>query len=242
MHPLNLCIGEADAASDLGVVINEKSPVTKIIHGGKPVVETSKGSVEADFVVLAGNAYHFLEPKLRGAVLPVKSFIIGSEPLSTELVNRINPQDLAVCDPNYILEYFRLSADKRLLFGRRFPYFGDNPDIIKKALIPKMLQVYPILKNTEFEFGWGGTIGVTVNRVPQLGRISDNVFYSQGYSGHGVNVTHLAGQIMADIVGGTAERFDVFSKIKPVIFPGQHLFRNQLVSLGMLYYRLIDAL
>ena len=242
LHPLNLCIGEADAASDLGVVINEKSPVTKIIHGAKPVVETSQGSVEADFVVLAGNAYHFLEPKLRGAVLPVKSFIIGSEPLSTELVNRINPQDLAVCDPNYILEYFRLSADKRLLFGRRFPYFGDNPDIIKKALIPKMLQVYPILKNTEFEFGWGGTIGVTVNRVPQLGRISDNVFYSQGYSGHGVNVTHLAGQIMADIVGGTAERFDVFSKIKPVIFPGQHLFRNQLVSLGMLYYRLIDAL
>ena len=242
LHPLNLCIGEAYAARALGAVISEKSPVIKITHGVKPVVETQHGSVEADFVVLAGNAYHFIEPKLRGAVLPVKSFIIGSEPLSSEVVNKINPQDLAVCDPNYILEYFRLSADKRLLFGRRFPYFGDNPEIIKNALIPKMLKVYPELKNTNFEFGWGGTIGVTVNRVPQLGRISDNIFYSQGYSGHGVNVTHLAGQIMADIVGGTAERFDVFSKIKPIIFPGQHLFRNQLVSLGMLYYRLIDAL
>ena len=242
LHPLNLCIGEADAARALGAVISEKSPVIKITHGVKPVVETQHVSVKADFVVLAGNAYHFIEPKLRGAVLPVKSFIIGSEPLSSEVVNKINPQDLAVCDPNYILEYFRLSADKRLLFGRRFPYFGDNPEIIKNALIPKMLKVYPELKNTNFEFGWGGTIGVTVNRVPQLGRISDNIFYSQGYSGHGVNVTHLAGQIMADIVVGTAERFDVFSKIKPIIFPGQHLFRNQLVSLGMLYYRLIDAL
>ena len=117
MHPLNLCIGEADAARALGAVISEKSPVIKITHGVKPVVETQHGSVEADFVVLAGNAYHFIEPKLRGAVLPVKSFIIGSEPLSSEVVNKINPQDLAVCDPNYILEYFRLSADKRLLFG-----------------------------------------------------------------------------------------------------------------------------
>ena len=196
----------------------------------------------ADFVVLAGNAYHFLERKLRGILFPVNSFIIGSEPLSKEIVNQVNPHDLAVCDPNYILEYFRLSADKRLLFGGRFTYFGNDPEIIKKNLIPRMLKIYPQLTAIKFDFGWGGTIGVTANRVPQMGRLASNIIYSQGYSGHGVNVTHLAGQIMADTVAGTLERFDIFANIKPTWIPGQHLFRNQMVALGMAYYKMVDRL
>jgi gamma-glutamylputrescine oxidase len=242
VHPLNLCIGEAAAAVSLGTTIYEQSPVLEIKRGEKAVVITEKGSVTADFVVLAGNAYHFLEPKLRGILFPVNSFIIGSEPLSDVLVNEINPQDLAVCDPNYILEYFRLSADKRLLFGRRFTYFGSDSEVIKQNLIPKMLKIYPQLANTKFDYGWGGTIGVSANRVPQMGRLAPNIIYSQGYSGHGVNVTHLAGQIMADTVCGTLERFDVFAKIKPLWIPGQHLFRNQMVALGMMYYKLVDLL
>jgi glycine/D-amino acid oxidase-like deaminating enzyme len=149
---------------------------------------------------------------------------------------------VAVCDPNYILTYFRLSADKRMLFGGRFNYFGSDPEVIKRNLVPRLIKLYPQLANTKFDFGWGGTIGVTANRVPQMGKLAPNIIYSQGYSGHGVNVTHLAGQIMADTVGGTLERFDVFAKIKPPWIPGQHLFRNQMVSLGMLYYKLIDSL
>jgi glycine/D-amino acid oxidase-like deaminating enzyme len=242
VHPLNLCIGEAHAAVSLGTTIYENSPVTEIKRGTKAKVMTDNGSVNADFVVLAGNAYHFLEQKLRGILFPVNSFIIGSEPLSEEVVNEINPHDLAVCDPNYILEYFRLSADKRLLFGGRFTYFGNDPEIIKKNLIPRMLKIYPQLTSTKFDFGWGGTIGVTANRVPQMGRLAPNIIYSQGYSGHGVNVTHLAGQIMADTVAGTLDRFDIFADIKPVWIPGQHLFRNQMVSLGMMYYKLVDRL
>ena len=240
VHPLNLCIGEARAAVSLGATIYENSPVTEIKRGIKATVVTKSGSVTADFVVLAGNAYHFLERKLRGILFPVNSFIIGSEPLSEKIVSQINPNDLAVCDPNYILEYFRLSADKRLLFGGRFTYFGSDPEIIKKNLIPRMLKIYPQLKSIKFDFGWGGTIGVTANRVPQMGRLAPNIIYSQGYSGHGVNVTHLAGQIMADTVGGTLERFDIFAKIKPTWIPGQHLFRNQMVALGMAYYKMVD--
>jgi gamma-glutamylputrescine oxidase len=242
VHPLNLCIGEAAAAVSLGTTIYEQSPVLEIKRGEKAVVITEKGSVTADFVVLAGNAYHFLEPKLRGILFPVNSFIIGSEPLSDALVSEINPQDLAVCDPNYILEYFRLSADKRLLFGGRFTYFGSDSEVIKQNLIPKMLKIYPQLANTKFDYGWGGTLGVSANRVPQMGKLAPNIIYSQGYSGHGVNVTHLAGQIMADTVCGTLERFDVFAKIKPLWIPGQHLFRNQMVALGMMYYKLVDLL
>ncbi|MGB0668929.1 MAG: NAD(P)/FAD-dependent oxidoreductase [Porticoccaceae bacterium] len=242
LHPLNLCAGEAAAAASLGATIYEQSPVLRIERGARARVVTEQGSVSADFVVLAGNAYHFIEPKLRGIMFPVNSFIIASEPLSPELVDQINPRDLALCDPNYILEYFRLSADKRLLFGRRFTYFGSDPEVIKRNLIPHVLKKYPQLANTKFDFGWGGTIGVPINRVPQMGRLASNIIYSQGYSGHGVNVTHLAGQILADTVAGTLERFDIFANIKPVTIPGQHLFRNQMVALGMLYYKLVDSL
>ena len=242
LHPLNLCIGEARAAVSLGATVYENSPALKIQHGDKPMVVTDEGTVTADSVVLAGNAYHFIEPKLRGHMFPVNSFIMATEPLSDNIVSVINPQDLAVCDPNFVLEYFRLRADKRLLFGGRCNYFGSDTEKIKKHLKPKLHRIYPQLKKTSIAYAWGGTIGVPINRVPQLGKLSANVFYSQGYSGHGVNVTHLAGKILADSVAGTMEQFDMFANIDPVIVPGAHTFRNQMVALGMLYYRIKDRL
>ncbi len=242
LHPLNLCTGEARAATSLGADIYEHSQVLRIERGSQAKVITEQGSVAADLVVIAGNAYHFLERKLRGILFPVNSFIIATEPLSNAMVSAINPQDLAVCDPNFVLEYFRLSADKRLLFGGRCNYFGNDPEVIMCNLQPRLLKIYPQLKNTKIDYAWGGTIGVTLNRVPRLGRVAPNIYYSQGYSGHGVNVTHLAGQIMADAVSGTLERFDMFANIKPVIVPGAHLFSKQMVALGMLYYQLKDRL
>ncbi len=242
LHPLNLCIGEAQAAVALGATIYEQSPVLRIEEGSKAKVITTHGSVTADFVVLAGNAYHFIEPRLKGHLFPVNSFIVATEPLTPDQVANINPHDLAVCDPNFVLEYFRLSADKRLLFGGRFNYFGDDPETIQQFMIPKLLRVFPQLQGIRIEHTWTGTIGVTVNRVPQLGRLADNILYAQGYSGHGVNVTHLAGQIIADAVAGTLERFDVFANIPHVVVPGAQLFRKPMVSLGMLYYRIKDSL
>ena len=242
LHPLNLCIGEANAAVSLGATIYEQSPVVNIEKGSRPKVVTENGSVTADFVIIAGNAYHSLERKLRGIIFPVNSFITATEPLSEDLVNSVNPKDLAVCDPNYVLEYFRLSADKRLLFGGRCNYFGDDPDVIKSNLRPRMLKIYPQLADVKLDFAWGGTIAVPINRVPQIGRITPNVFYSQGYSGHGVNVTHVAGQIMADAVAGTFERFDLFSRLKPFPIPGAYHFSKPMVSLGMLYYQIKDKL
>jgi len=242
LHPLNLCLGEARAAASLGVVISEQSSVVSIERGNRPKVVTTQGSVTADSVVLAGNAYHLIEPTLRNHLVPVNSFIIATEPLSTDQVEACNPRDLAVCDPNFVLEYYRLSADKRLLFGGRCNYFGTDPAHIKAMLRPKMLRIYPRLANVEIDYAWGGTIGVTANRVPQLGKLADNIYFSQGYSGHGVNVTHLAGQIMADAIGGTMERMDVFSAIKPLPIPGIRSLQKPLVSLGMLYYQLKDRL
>jgi len=151
LHPLNLCIGEAQAAVSLGATIYEQSPVINIEKGKRARVVTQQGSVTADFVVLAGNAYHALEKKLRDIMFPMNSFIIATEPLSDEMVAAINPQDFAVCDPNFVLEYFRLSADKRLLFGRRFNYFGLDPDVIKQNLRPRMLKIYPQLADVRID-------------------------------------------------------------------------------------------
>jgi glycine/D-amino acid oxidase-like deaminating enzyme len=242
LHPLNLCIGEARAAAGLGVSIFEDSEVLRIEHGVKAKVVTSQGSVTADFVVIAGNAYHLVEPQLRGIMFPVNSFIIATEPLTDEQVAAVNPRDLAICDPNFVLQYYRLSADKRFLFGARINYFGDDPAYISHHHLPLLLRLYPQLEGIKVDYAWGGTIGVPLNRVPRIGRVAANVLYAQGYSGHGVNVTHLAGEILADAVSGTLERFDVFAGIKSVRFPGSHALRKPLVALGIFYYQLRDKL
>ncbi len=242
LHPLNLCIGEARAATGLGVSIHEGSEVLRIEHGARPKVVTAEGSVIADSVVIAGNAYHLVEPKLRGIMFPVNSFIIATEPLTENQVASVNPHDLAICDPNFVLQYYRLSADKRFLFGARINTFGDDPAYIAKHHLPLLLRLYPQLEGIGVDYAWGGTIGVPLHRVPRIGRVAPNVFYSQGYSGHGVNVTHLAGEIMADTIAGTLERFDVFAGIKSTRFPGSHTFRKPLVALGVLYHQIRDKL
>jgi gamma-glutamylputrescine oxidase len=242
LHPLNLCLGEAQAAASLGVQFYEQSAAMHMDHGNAVRVFTAEGSVTANFVVMAGNAYQTLNNSLRSRIFPVRSYIIATEPLTDDQLDTINPHDFAVCDPNFVLEYFRLSADKRLLFGGRCNYFGEDSKAIAAQLKPRMLKVYPQLRDLRIDFAWGGTIAVPVNHVPQLGRIADNVFFSHAYSGHGVNVTHLAGEIMADVIGGTAEQFDVFSALRSTRIPGVAWFGNAMVSLGVIYYGLKDKL
>ena len=242
VHSLNLCIGEAKAAESLGTLIYEKSPVLRIEKYNKPKVYTSKGSVTANSLLLTGNAYHHFDKKMQNFIIPVNSFVIATEPLSNEIINKINPQDLAVCDPNYILEYFRLTGDKRLLFGTRLNYHGNDEDFIKTELRKKMLRIYPDLSNVKIDYGWTGKIAVTVNHIPQIGRLTSNIYYSQGYSGHGVNMTHLAGKLISEAISGTMERFDLFNSIRPVSIPGTYFLRRPLLSLGVMLYKIKDLL
>ena len=243
LHPLNLCIGEAKAASQLGVNIFEQSPVTNIRHGQRPRVETQHGYVDADSVVVAGNAYHALERKhLGGLTFPAGSYIIATEPLPAETLQSINPKDLAVCDLNEVVDYYRLSADGRLLYGGRCNYSGREPASIKASIRPRMLRIYPQLADARIDYEWGGTIGIVLNRIPLLGRIDKNIYHAQGYSGHGVNATHVAGEVIADAIGGTMERFDFFEETKHFRIPLGQWFGNQVIALGMLYYRLRDLL
>lgn len=243
LHPLNLCIGEARAAHRLGTEIFEQSPVTHISHGARPTVHTAEGQISADAVVLAGNAYSQLEPKhLSNLVFPAGSYIIATEPLPEALAKEINQEDVAVCDVNNVVDYYRLSADRRLLYGGACNYSGRDPRSIRAIIAPRMLKTYPQLRDVHIDYEWGGKIGIVLNRVPALGRIQDNVYYAQGYSGHGVNASHLMGEILADAVGGTLEQFDLFANIDHFRIPGSQWIGNQLIALGMLYYKLKDRL
>ncbi|MFQ5549238.1 MAG: NAD(P)/FAD-dependent oxidoreductase [Woeseia sp.] len=242
LHPLNLCIGEARAAEQNGARIFEQSPVTRVHHGDSPRIETTHGVLRANKVVLAGNAYlGRAEPKLFGRVIPAGTYIIATEPLSRDLADELLPQDMAACDQRIGLNYLRLSADKRLLFGGLCNYSGRKPKDITAILRPKMLRVFPQLEDTRIDYEWGGDIAISVNRIPQLGRIEGNTYFAHGYSGHGVAPTHIAGRMVADVIAGDGERFEVFERVRHLKLPGGKWFANPALALGMMYYRLKEA-
>ncbi len=243
LHPLNLCIGEALAAEQKGVRIFERSAVTRVRHGAKPVVETANGRVHANKVVLAGNAYlGRAEPKLFGKVIPAGSYVVATEPLGAERARELLPQDMAACDQRVGLDYFRLTSDHRLLFGGLCNYSGRDPKDISASLRPNMLKVFPQLEDVQIEYEWGGYIAISINRIPQLGRIKENTYYAQGYSGHGLAPSHMAGKVLADAIGGDFERFDVFARIGHLKLPGGKWFANPALALGMLYYRMKELI
>ena len=241
LHPLNLVTGEAKAASDRGVRIFEQSLVTEVVPGKRVVIRTAQGSVTADRAVLCGNAYVAgLNPVLAGKVLPAGSYLIATEPLAEDVWQRLLPQDMAVCDQNVALDYYRLSADKRLLFGGLCNYSGRDPDSIAGVLKPHLVKVFPELASVNIDYQWGGMIGIGANRYPQIGRLEPNLYYAQAYAGHGLNVTHMAARVIVEHIHGESERLDLFERIKHITFPGGPRFRSPLLAVGMLYHRLKD--
>lgn len=242
LHPLNLALGEAAAAAQLGAKLFENSAVTRIDYGPEVRVHTAQGSVRAKTLVLGCNAYlQGLNPHLSGKVLPAGSYIIATEPLTEAQAHALLPQNMAVCDQRVALDYYRLSADRRLLFGGACHYSGRDPQDIGAYMRPKMLDVFPHLKDVKIDYQWGGMIGIGANRLPQIGRLPDqpNVYYAQAYSGHGVNATHLAGKLLAEAISGQhSTGFDLFNQVPHITFPGGKYLRSPLLALGMLWHRL----
>lgn len=241
LHPLNLALGEAAAAQQLGVKLFEQSEVTRIDYGPQVNVHTALGNVRAKTLVLACNAYlNGLNPQLSGKVLPAGSYIIATEPLSAAQAASLLPQNMAVCDQRVTVDYFRLSADNRLLFGGACHYSGRDPQDIGAYMRPKMLKVFPQLAHVKIDYQWGGMIGIGANRLPQIGRLADqpNVYYAQAYAGHGLNATHLAGKLLAEAISGQQQgRFDLFAQVQHITFPGGKHLRSPLLALGMLWHR-----
>ncbi|WNW11889.1 FAD-binding oxidoreductase [Pseudomonas sp. DTU_2021_1001937_2_SI_NGA_ILE_001] len=243
IHPLNLALGEAAAVASLGGRIHEQSPATRIDRGPNPVVHTPLGQVRAKFVVVAGNAYlGNLVPELAAKSMPCGTQVITTEPLGDELARSLLPQDYCVEDCNYLLDYYRLTADKRLIFGGGVVYGARDPADIEAIIRPKLLKVFPQLQNVKIDYTWTGNFLLTLSRLPQVGRLGDNIYYSQGCSGHGVTYTHLAGKVLAEALRGQAERFDAFAGLPHYPFPGGRLFRVPFTALGASYYQLRDRL
>lgn len=241
LHPLNLVMGEARAAASLGARIFEDSDVIEITGGAQPFVRTSLARVKAKSVILAGSTDHaFQRGRLHGLTFPTGSYIIATEPLDEATVQAINPQDLAVADSNVVLDYFRLSADRRMLFGGRCNYSNRDPKDLSEALRPRLIEIFPQLGNAQIQFTWGGRIDIVLTRVPAIGRLEPNVYFMQGYCGHGVNATHIAAEIICDAIAGTMEKFDLFDSIRHIRMPVPRWVGNQMLALGMLYYRLRD--
>lgn len=245
LHPLNLALGEAAAAAALGVRLFEHSEVIRIEYGDGVKVHTEQGRVCARTLVLACNAYiNDLEPQLGGKVLPAGSYVIATEPLPEDQAQAVIPQNMALCDQRVALDYYRLSADRRLLFGGACHYSGRDPADIAAYMRPKMLKVFPQLEHTRIDYQWGGMIGIGANRLPQIGRFADrpNVYYAQAYSGHGLNATHLAGKLLAEAISGQqGGGFDLFDKVPHITFPGGKRLRSPMLALGMLWYRFKEA-
>ena len=244
IQPLNLCLGEAKVAQSLGANIFENSQVTNITYGDNPVVTTQKGSVKAGHVILCGNAYMGkLVPYLDARVLPATSCIIGTEPLSDEQLQQTMVRDVAVCDSRTALDYYRLSADKRLLFGGLSNYTGLEPTNAEAVMRNKMAKVFPSLKNVKIDYSWSGRMGISVRRMPQIGRLKNsNILYASGYSGHGVAPTHMTGRLLAEAVDGNTHRFDIMNKMFHLPWPGGKLLRRPSMAAGMMFYKIRDAL
>ncbi|NIB39427.1 FAD-binding oxidoreductase [Pseudomaricurvus alkylphenolicus] len=243
LHPLNFALGLGRACADAGVRIFENSRVVNYSDGSNPIVTTARGRVKAKFVVLGCNGYlGKLEPRMAGKIMPINNFVLATEPLSDELCRELIRDDTAVADSLFVINYWKLSGDNRLLFGGGENYTSRFPRDMKSFVRKYMLRVYPQLQNTRIDYAWGGTLAITLNRMPHFGRLSDNVFYAQGYSGHGVPTATMAGKLLAEAVAGTAERFDVMADYPTHTFPGGTLLRWPGLVAGMLYYSLRDKL
>lgn len=239
-HPLNLVRGQAFAAEKLGAKIFEDARVSKIDYETDSiVVDMDWGRVTADQIVVATNAYIGpLVPKLEAIILPVGSYIIATAPLTDEQARDILPGNHAVCDMRWDLDYFRLSADNRLLFGGVAAYSGRHPSNIAKKMRPKMLKVFPQLSNVAIDYEWGGYLGISKNRIPQVGCLEDRTYYAQAYSGHGLAASHVSARMIADAIGGDDGRLKVVQSVKHKPFFGKGFLKGPMVTAGMTMMRL----
>lgn len=243
-HPLNFALGLADACAQMDGQLYDHSPALGYEEkGGKVIIKTDNAVVTAGQLILACNGHlGNLEPRLAGKIMPINNFVVTTEPLGEERARKINRDEIAVADSKFVLDYFRTTPDHRLLFGGGENYTARFPKDIATFVRKYMLRVYPDLKDVKIDYAWGGTLAITMNRLPHFGRLGPNIYYAQGYSGHGVALANFTGKLLAEAISGTSEKFDVFAKLPTIPFPGGQYLRGPLMTLGMLYYVMRDKL
>ncbi|SEL87340.1 gamma-glutamylputrescine oxidase [Pseudoxanthomonas sp. GM95] len=243
LHPLAYALGLGRAAIAAGVQVFERSEVTQLVRGTRPVFKTAQGEVHCDFAVLAGNALlHGIAPELEARIMPVGTYIAATAPLGEAGAKALIGNDMAVADTAWALDYYRLSHDHRLLFGGRASYSGRDPGDLQAIMRRRIAGVFPQLGDIALDYVWGGFVDISLNRAPHWGRLQPNLYFAQGFSGHGVVATGLAGKLIAEAIAGQAQRLDLFAKIKHAPFPGGQALRTPLLVAAMSWYKLRDAL
>ena len=251
LHPLKYTLGLGRAAASLGVRIHEDTPVTALRAGATAELDTAAGTVRARHVLLAGNVYlQNIAPLLESRLMPVGTYVVASEALAPALAQSLIPSQSAVCDTNFVLDYFRTTPDHRVLYGGRVSYSTITPANLAESMRARMVRTFPQLRGTKIEYAWGGFVDITMNRAPDFGRLADigagreyaNVYYLQGFSGHGLALTGLAGKVVAEAIAGNAARLDIFGRLRHRNFPGGRLLRTPALVAGMAYYRLRDLI
>ncbi|WP_319411342.1 FAD-binding oxidoreductase [uncultured Cohaesibacter sp.] len=243
LHPLNYALGLGQAVRKAGAEIFENSEVRSIDKGETVTVKSDQGQVKAKYLILACNGYiENLVPKVASRVMPMNNYVLATEPLDDALARSLIRDDLGVADSKFVVNYYRLSADKRLLFGGGETYSFKFPEDIKSFVRRPMLEIYPQLKDVRIDYGWGGTLGITVNRMPYFSKLDKNILNASGFSGHGVAIATIAGKILADTIDGQAGRFDAMEHVPTYPFPGGRHLRYALLVLAMLYYKTRDRI
>ena len=242
IHPLNLALGEASAFIGLGGKIFEQSAAVEITYGEPITMRTARGVVRAKYLLIAGNAYlaQNFDNRVTAKSMPCGSQIAVTEPLPEDVARSLIANNYCVEDCNYLLDYYRLTADNRLLYGGGVVYGAREPDDIEQLIKPKILKTFPQLKDVKIDYRWTGNFLLTMSRMPQFGRIEKNAYYMQGYSGHGVTCSHLAGKLISEMIRGDAERFDAFASLPHMPMIGGRTFQAPLTAMGAAYYALRD--
>ncbi len=244
LHPLKYCLGLADAARREGAQLFAHSPVLEVLRGERPVVRTANGEVRCRFVVSCCNAAPggVLPAAIAARIAPIASYIIATEPLGRARADALIAARAAMCDNNFFLDYFRVSADHRMLFGGRADSTGAAPAKLAEAMRKRMTGVFPQLADARVDYAWGGFVDVTRNRAPDFGAIDPNYYYVQGFSGHGVALTGIAGRVVAQAIAGESASFDLFAQLRHARFPGGPAWRRPALELGMFYHRVMELL
>lgn len=241
LNPLKYCLGLADAAEKAGAHIFEGSRAVDVAFEPRPVVHTEHGTIRADKLVIACNAFPTaFDPSMSRRIMPVGTYICATEPLGAERARGLIPNNIAVCDDRHVLDYFRLSTDGRMLFGGRETVTGRAPRNLAAALRRRMLRVFPQLADVEVDTVWGGQIALTRNRFPDIGRCHPNVYYAQGFSGHGLAMSGVAGEIIAQAIKNDHRGLDIFERIPHRPFPGGATVRVPIAWLALLWLKLKD--